>query len=280
MRLRSEDKHHGTSENLQIEKHKSGRRSFRSPDWFVLFELQIFFGGVYPPSATWDRRKVALFHAIESAIICDLYLLTYQGSKNRPPSGHLRLKMPFGEWNIPFSGQFGNWKLPFSGQVGDQTFFQGGQRRWGLNVIAQGEWRSLLVQDARCVWTPLIVFASKSTPGVYVPSLRFSFRDHLSLVGRRKYRTRCDCQCAWHIRHHGIWVFFSSGLSGESVPVHYQGLAFVESVRSKKKEKKNSKKKVLRRTEIRRQQQRHRKFQRTNKNSCRLGVTETIITLW
>ncbi len=41
-----------TSENLQIEKHKSGGRSFRSPDWFVLFDLQVFWGGVYPPSAT------------------------------------------------------------------------------------------------------------------------------------------------------------------------------------------------------------------------------------
>ena len=40
------------SENLQIEKLKSGRRSFRSPDWFVLVDLQIFWGGVYPPSAT------------------------------------------------------------------------------------------------------------------------------------------------------------------------------------------------------------------------------------
>ena len=38
--------------NLQIEKHKSGRRTFRSPDWFVLFDLQIFSGGVYPPSTT------------------------------------------------------------------------------------------------------------------------------------------------------------------------------------------------------------------------------------
>ena len=38
--------------NLQIEKHKSGRRSLRSPDWFVLFDLQIFSGGVYPPSST------------------------------------------------------------------------------------------------------------------------------------------------------------------------------------------------------------------------------------
>ena len=41
-----------TWENLQIEKHKSGRRSFRSLDWFVLFDLQLFSGGVYPPSAT------------------------------------------------------------------------------------------------------------------------------------------------------------------------------------------------------------------------------------
>ena len=41
-----------TRENLQIAKHKSGRRSFRSPDWFVLCDLQIFSGGVYPPSAT------------------------------------------------------------------------------------------------------------------------------------------------------------------------------------------------------------------------------------
>ena len=30
-----------TWENLQIEEHKSGGRSFRSPNWFVLFDLQI-----------------------------------------------------------------------------------------------------------------------------------------------------------------------------------------------------------------------------------------------
>ena len=41
-----------TWENMQIEKHKSVGRSFRSPDWFVLFDLQIFSGSVYPPSAT------------------------------------------------------------------------------------------------------------------------------------------------------------------------------------------------------------------------------------
>ena len=41
-----------TSENLQIEKHKSVRWAERKPSWFVLFDLQIFWGGVYPPSAT------------------------------------------------------------------------------------------------------------------------------------------------------------------------------------------------------------------------------------
>ena len=47
-----------TWENLQIEKHKSGRCSFRSPNWFVLFDLQVFLGGVYSPSATsqWGRH--------------------------------------------------------------------------------------------------------------------------------------------------------------------------------------------------------------------------------
>ena len=49
-----------TWENLQIEKHKSGRRSFRSPDWFVLFDLQIFSGGVYPPSATSRTISVSI----------------------------------------------------------------------------------------------------------------------------------------------------------------------------------------------------------------------------
>ena len=53
VRLRSglRDKHH-LGENLQIKKHKSVRRSFCSPNCFVLFDLQIFSGGVYPPSAT------------------------------------------------------------------------------------------------------------------------------------------------------------------------------------------------------------------------------------
>ena len=38
--------------NLQIEKHKSVRWAERTPSWFVLFDLLIFSGGVYPPSVT------------------------------------------------------------------------------------------------------------------------------------------------------------------------------------------------------------------------------------
>ena len=41
-----------TWENLQIQKHKSVRWAERTSSWFVLFDLQIFWGGVYPPSAT------------------------------------------------------------------------------------------------------------------------------------------------------------------------------------------------------------------------------------
>ena len=60
VRLRSGDKHHLRKSSDQIEKHKSGRRSFRSPDWFVLFDLKIFPGGVYPPSAT--SRTISFFY--------------------------------------------------------------------------------------------------------------------------------------------------------------------------------------------------------------------------
>ena len=41
-----------TWENLQIEKHKSVRWAEWTHSWFVLFDLQIFSGGVYSPSAT------------------------------------------------------------------------------------------------------------------------------------------------------------------------------------------------------------------------------------
>ena len=124
------------------------------------------------------------------------------------------------------------------------------------------------------------MFASKPTPGVQVPSLRFSFRDHLSFVGRRKYRTRCDCQFARHISLHMSpfqLVFEPSKCPSASRETSV--LSKKTSVRSKKKKQNNSKKNVRRRTERRRQQQRGGKFQRASlmffsytRINCRYGL--------
>ena len=46
-------------ENLQSEKHKSVRSAEQTTSWFVLFDLQIFSGGVYPPSET--SRTIPFF---------------------------------------------------------------------------------------------------------------------------------------------------------------------------------------------------------------------------
>ena len=58
---------------MQIEKHKSGGRSFRSPNSFVLFDLQIFSGGVYPPSATW--RTIYFSTCISNSFWCKMTLI-------------------------------------------------------------------------------------------------------------------------------------------------------------------------------------------------------------
>ena len=111
-----------------------------------------------------------------------------------------------------------------------------------------------------------------------MPSLRFSFRDNLSFVGRRKYRTRCDCQFARHISLH--MSPFPFGFEPSKCP----SASTDTSVRSKKKKKqKNSKKKVRRRTERRRQQKRGGKFQRASilfftytRINCRYGFDKPI----
>ena len=85
---------------------------------------------------------------------------------------------------------------------------------------------------------PSIVFASKPTPGVLVPSLRFSFRNHLSFVGWRKYRRRCDCQFARHISLHTSpfqLVFEPSKCPSASTETGVRSKK--TSVRSKKKKK-------------------------------------------
>ena len=52
-----------TRENLQIEKHKSVRWAKRTPSWFVLCDLQIFSGGIYPPSATSRTISFSISHS-------------------------------------------------------------------------------------------------------------------------------------------------------------------------------------------------------------------------
>ena len=49
-----------TTWDLQIEKHKSVPWAERTPTWFVLFDLQIFSGGVYPSRAT--SRTISFFY--------------------------------------------------------------------------------------------------------------------------------------------------------------------------------------------------------------------------
>ena len=112
-----------------------------------------------------------------------------------------------------------------------------------------------------------------------MPSLRFSFRDHLSFVGWRKYRTGCDCQFAQHISPHTSpfqLVFEPSKCPSASTETGVRSKK--TSVRSKKKKKqKNSKKNVQRRTERRRQQQRGGKFQRA---SLMFFLLEDKLPLW
>ena len=145
-------------------------------------------------------------------------------------------------------------------------------------MIAQGAWQSWSVQDARdlAVRAPSVALAS-IYPGVWVPSLRFSFGDHLSLVERRKYRTRCDCQFASYTSVLCASLF-KFGFERKKCPNAWAETSFRRE-RPVKEEEKNNSKKVRRRTEIRRQQQRGGKFQRASimfytytRITCRYGL--------
>ena len=68
-------KHH--PRKSEIANHKSGRRSFRSPDWFELCDLQIFSGGVYPPSAT--SRTISFSFSNISNSFCNIAYCLHPG---------------------------------------------------------------------------------------------------------------------------------------------------------------------------------------------------------
>ena len=69
-----------TWENLQIEKHKSIQWAERTPSWFVLFDLQIFSGGVYSPRATSRTISFSIsnsfrYYFVPHAPWCHAYIL-------------------------------------------------------------------------------------------------------------------------------------------------------------------------------------------------------------
>ena len=66
-----------TWENLQIEKHKSVRRAERTPSWFVLFDLQIFSGGVYSPSATSRAISFSISNSFWYYVVCSKVLIVW-----------------------------------------------------------------------------------------------------------------------------------------------------------------------------------------------------------
>ena len=184
----------------------------------------------------------------------------------------------------PFSGQFGDWKLPFTGQVVDQTFFKAD------NADADRT-RSRKVRGSLCRSKPeswpfgphrscLPVNPPRGLGAFPIPEPLLSRPSELNGAEEISYAFWLPV-CAAH--QPSTWVFFSSGLSRESAPVHRKRLAFAASVRSKKKKKKKTLKKVRRRSERRRQQQRGGKFQRASvmlytymRITCRYGSDKPI----
>ena len=77
-------------------------------------------------------------------------------------------KLPFGEWKNLLADSLATESCRLADRLATKLFFKAD------NADADWTW-SRKVQDARelAVRAPLIVFASKSTPGVLVPSMRF-----------------------------------------------------------------------------------------------------------
>ena len=110
----------------------------------------------------------------------------------------------------------------------------GEQRRCGPSVIAQGAWQSWSVQDARDL-APSIALASIHPRGLGAfPEILLWRPSQLSGAEEISYALWLSV-CAAH--QSSARVLLSSGLSGESAPMHGQRLAFAASIRSKKKKR-------------------------------------------
>ena len=156
-----------------------------------------------------------------------------QGLKNRPPSGHLRLKYPV--WRVKKS--FFVDSLVTSGQIGDKKFFKADNadvdrtrsrkvRGSFCRSKMQGSWPFGPRRPCLRVNPPPVQGALPeillSRPSELSGAEETSYTFWLSVCPARRSSTR---------------VLFSLGLSGESAPVHRQRLVFAASVWSKKKER-------------------------------------------
>ena len=192
-----------TSENLQIEKHKSVWWAERTPSWFVFFDLQIFWGGVYPPSAT--SRTISFLFPIVFGINLIHFSMRRRTVQPEIRSLVLLLRTPVTpfdsanftknsncseEWNV-----FGNGKSELSANQkrrNEGANFWQGKVQNSSPILARQWWRHFRLSLFLCISLSL----SPSVPHAqYVlPSISLSLYLSLSLclsLTERTSRTIC-----------------------------------------------------------------------------------------
>ena len=127
-----------------------------------------------------------------------------QGSKNWPPSGHFQLKHEVWRVKNLLIDSLATENCCLADRLATKLFFKRTtpvrtERDRARSVAVFQVWPSKMQESwplgpyRSCLW-PNAPTAPGTSLGVY-------FRDNLSLVGQRKYRTRFDCRFARHIRH-------------------------------------------------------------------------------
>ena len=193
-------------------------------------------------------------------------------SKNRPPSGHLRLKNPV--WRVKkilLAYSLVTESCRLADGLETKLFFKAD------NADAGRTWRclsgSLCRSKMQGSWPfgPIDRVCEKSTPRILVPSLRPS-----ELIGAEKISHALWLSIFTALQS-STWVFFSSGLSGESAPICIgTGETSVRRKRPVKEEE--FEEEGSKEDGVRRQQQRGGKFRRASVRSytytritCRYG---------
>ena len=171
-------------------------------------------------------------------------LFHLQGSKNRPPSGHLRLKKSrLASEQILLADSLATESCRLANRLATKLF--GGQRRCGPSVIAQGAWQSWSVQDARDL-APSIAMASIHLrgPGAF-PEILLWRPSQLS--GGNIVRVVTVSLSGTSVLCTSLFKF---GFERRKCPNAWAETSFSRERPVKEEEKNNSKKKVRRRTEI------------------------------